>query len=174
MSARGCTWCLPLPPGGRWSPGEFLALSTLMNDRGGRYQISGPNAFYRYGWTDQVPNRLYVYNNRISGDRQIGACGLTLIKVADERLGGVEVVRTPDGIDVVYASKARAWSTRFTIGRGSIAFLEHSTGYVGRWKKTMRSPRISSGYDPIREPGDRRRIGAILEQGVSGSRCSDG
>src|SRR5215471_14271241 len=51
-----------LPPGGRWSPGEFLALSTLMGDRCGRYQISGPNAFYRYGWTDQVPNRLYAYN----------------------------------------------------------------------------------------------------------------
>ena len=43
-----------LPPGGRWSPGEFLALTTLMNDRGGRYQISGPNTFYRYGWTDQA------------------------------------------------------------------------------------------------------------------------
>src|SRR5262245_48427065 len=35
-----------LPPGGRWSPGEFLALSTLMSDRGGRYQISGLNAFH--------------------------------------------------------------------------------------------------------------------------------
>jgi predicted transcriptional regulator of viral defense system len=30
-----------LPPGGRWSPGEFLALSTLMGDRDGRYQLSG-------------------------------------------------------------------------------------------------------------------------------------
>jgi predicted transcriptional regulator of viral defense system len=97
-----------LPPGGRWSPGEFLALSTLMSDRGGRYQISGPNAFYRYGWTDQVPNHLYVYNNRISGDRQIGAAALTFIEVAHERLGGVEIVRIPEGIDVVYASKARA------------------------------------------------------------------
>ncbi len=97
-----------LPPGGRWSPGEFLALSILMKDRGGRYQISGPNAFYRYGWTDQVPNRLYAYNNRISGDRQIGAVALSLIKVADERLGGIEVARTPDGIDVVYATKARS------------------------------------------------------------------
>jgi predicted transcriptional regulator of viral defense system len=96
-----------LPPGGRWSPGEFVALSTLMSDCRGRYQISGPNAFYRYGWTDQVPNRLYVYNNRISGDRRIGAVTLTFIDVHEERLGGVEVVRIPDGIDVVYASKAR-------------------------------------------------------------------
>ena len=86
-----------LPPGGRWSPGQFLAIATLMNDRGGRYQIAGPNTFYRYRWTDQVPNRLYAYNNRISGDRQIGPIAMTLIKVADDRLGGTEVVRTPDG-----------------------------------------------------------------------------
>ncbi len=97
-----------LPPGGRWSPGEFLALTTLMNDRHGRYQISGPNTFYRYGWTEQVPNRVYAYNNRISGDRQIGPVALTLMKVADDRLGGTEVIHTPEGIDVVYASRARA------------------------------------------------------------------
>jgi predicted transcriptional regulator of viral defense system len=64
--------------------------------------------FYRYGWTDQVPNRLYAYNNRISGDRQIGNLAFTLIKVSDERLGGTDTTRTPDGIDVVYASKPRA------------------------------------------------------------------
>jgi predicted transcriptional regulator of viral defense system len=96
-----------LPPGGRWSPGEFLALTTLMSDQGGRYQISGPNTFYRYGWTEQVPNRTYAYNNRISGDREIGSSTFTLIKVADDRLGGTETVRVPEGVDVVYASRAR-------------------------------------------------------------------
>lgn len=94
--------------GGRWSPGEFLALDALIRDRDGRYQISGPSTFHRYGWTEQVPNRLYAYNNRISGDREMGAAALSLIKVADDRLGGAEVVRTPDGVDVVYATKARS------------------------------------------------------------------
>ena len=97
-----------LPLGGKWSPGEFLALTTLIEDRGGRYQISGPNTFYRYGWTEQIPNRVYAYNNRISGDRQVGPVALTLIQVTDERLGGTEVVRVPEGIEVVYASKARS------------------------------------------------------------------
>src|SRR6516164_3305514 len=69
-----------LPPGGKWSPSEFLALSVLINDRKGRYQLSGPTTFYRYGWTEQVPNRLYAYNNRISGDRKIGPVAITLIK----------------------------------------------------------------------------------------------
>src|SRR5947209_9454111 len=88
-----------LPLGGRWSPGEFAALEALVRDRDGRYQISGPNTFYRYGWTEQLPNRLYAYNNRISGDREIGPVALTLIKVSDARLGGTEVVRSLDNVE---------------------------------------------------------------------------
>ena len=76
-----------LPLGGRWNPGEILALNTLIEDRGGRYQICGPNAFNRYGFDEQVPNRVYAYNNRISGERTVGPVELMLIKVADERLG---------------------------------------------------------------------------------------
>jgi predicted transcriptional regulator of viral defense system len=74
-----------LPPGGKRSPSEFLALATLVEDQGGRYQICGPNAFYRYGWDDQIPNRLYAYNNGISGERRIGSAAMTLIKLTDER-----------------------------------------------------------------------------------------
>ncbi|TDI38256.1 MAG: hypothetical protein E2P02_21005 [Acidobacteria bacterium] len=29
------------------------------------------NAFNRYGFDEQMPNRIYAYNNRISGDRSI-------------------------------------------------------------------------------------------------------
>jgi predicted transcriptional regulator of viral defense system len=97
-----------LPAGGKWSPGEFQALKALIKDQDGQYQICGPNAFYRYGWDDQVLNRVYAYNNRISGERQVGSVLLTLVKVSDERLGSTEVVRTPDGIDVVYSSKSRS------------------------------------------------------------------
>jgi predicted transcriptional regulator of viral defense system len=97
-----------LPAGGKWSPGEFLALQTLIADKNGTYQICGPNAFYRYGWIDQIPNRIYAYNNCLSGERKIGVATLTLIKVATERLGAIEVVKTPGGIAVVYSSKTRS------------------------------------------------------------------
>jgi predicted transcriptional regulator of viral defense system len=114
-----------LPPGGKWSPGEFLALSTLIEDRDGRYQICGPSAFYRYGWDDQLPNRIYTYNNRISGERKIGAVTLTLIKVSDERLGETEKFRTPDGVEAVYSSRIRSlvdavydWSRFGSLPRG--------------------------------------------------------
>jgi len=74
-----------LPLGGAWTPDEALALNTLMADRDGRYQICGPNAFNRYGFSDQIPNPVYAYNNRLSGERTIGAISLTLIKVSDAR-----------------------------------------------------------------------------------------
>lgn len=96
-----------LPLGGSWSPNEALALNTLIEDRKGRYQICGPNAFNHYGFDDQIPNRIYAYNNRISGDRTVGAVALTLIKVADKRLGATEEVQTVEGQTAVYSSRVR-------------------------------------------------------------------
>ncbi len=114
-----------LPPGGKWSPNEFLALNTLIEDQAGRYQVCGPCAFYRYGWDNQIPNRLYAYNNRITGERKIGAVAISLIKLADERLGETETVRTPDGLDAVYSSRVRSlvdavydWSRFDSLPRG--------------------------------------------------------
>jgi predicted transcriptional regulator of viral defense system len=97
-----------LPPGGKWSPGEFVLLDALLKDQQGKYQVCGPNTFNRYGWTEQVPNRIFVYNNRISGERGAGAIRFTLIKVADDRLGATDLVKTPEGIEVPYSSKARS------------------------------------------------------------------
>jgi predicted transcriptional regulator of viral defense system len=96
-----------LPLGGSWSPDAGLALTTLLDDRQGQYQICGPNAFSRYGFSSQVPTRVYAYNNRISGERRIGAVELTLIKVADRRLGDTEQVRTVEGPETVYCSRVR-------------------------------------------------------------------
>lgn len=153
-----------LPPGGRWSPGESLALSTLIDDRGGDYQISGPNAFYRYGWTEQIPNRLYAYNNRISGDRKIAGVALTLIKVADERLGGTEIMRTPEGIDVVYAGKARAlvdavydWS-RFDTLPKAFDWIRREVAKEDGFAADLIQATIEFGNQ-----GSLRRIGSLLE-----------
>jgi predicted transcriptional regulator of viral defense system len=96
-----------LPLGGKWSPDEILALNTLMEDQNGRYQICGPNAFNRYGFDEQIPTRIYAYNNRLTGDRTVGTVALTLIKVADKRLGGTEELKTAEGQRAVYSSRAR-------------------------------------------------------------------
>jgi predicted transcriptional regulator of viral defense system len=154
-----------LPVGGRWNPGEALALTTLIDDRDGAYQITGPNAFQRYGWTEQIPNRVYAYNNRISGDRQIGPMALTLIKVSDDRLGGTEVVRSPDGLDVVYSSRARSlvdavydWSRFDTLPRAYEWVKREVTSDDGFAAELIQTT-IRFGNQ-----GTLRRMGATLEQ----------
>ncbi len=96
-----------LPLGGSWSPDEILAINTLMADRKGKYQICGPNAFNRYGFDSQIPNRIYAYNNKISGLRTIGTVELTLIKVGSKRLGATEISITGENEKAVYSSRLR-------------------------------------------------------------------
>ena len=154
-----------LPLGGTWSPDEGLALNTLMEAQEGRYQICGPNAFNRYGFDEQVPNRIYAYNNRLWGDRRIGSVALTLIKVANKRLGDTEVVETTEGSTAVYSSRARTlldavydWSRFNTLPR---AF---------EWiRKELKAKRVTPAelvsvtlkYGDI---GTIRRVGALLER----------
>jgi predicted transcriptional regulator of viral defense system len=154
-----------LPIGGRWSPGEALALTALIHDRKGRFQICGPNTFHRYGWDEQVPNRTYAYNDRISGDRSVGMVELTLIRVATERLGDTECVVTPENIELVYSSRARSlvdavydWS-RFNS-------LPRAFGWV---RNELAESRVSTA-DVVESAlkfgnqGTIRRIGYLLEE----------
>jgi predicted transcriptional regulator of viral defense system len=158
-----------LPPGGKWSPREFLALTTLIEDQGGRYQVCGPSAFYRCGWDNQVPNRLYAYNNRISGERKVGSAAMTLIKLTDARLGETEVVKTPDGIDAVYSSRVRSlvdavydWSRFNSLPRGYDwirAELTRDPGVAGE------IVRVALQYANV---STLRRLGKLLElEGVT-------
>jgi predicted transcriptional regulator of viral defense system len=153
-----------LPLGGSWSPDEILALNTLMEDSKGRYQICGPNTFNRYGFDEQVPNRVYAYNNRISGDRTIGAVELTLIKVADERLGDTEEVQTAEGWVAMYCSRVRTlmdavydWSRFNSLPRGYDWIRgELAANRVGAAELVAVTLRYG-------DKGTTRRIGALLE-----------
>ncbi len=155
---------LRLPLGGAWTPTEAEVLNVLMEDRKGRYQICGPNAFNLYGFDDQIPNRIYVYNNRVSGDRRVGSLDITFIKVADARMGDTEEVTMADGEKVVYASRTRSlvdaiydWSRFNGVPRG-----------YGWIRRELGTGRVSAGtlvkstlrYGDI---GTIRRVGALLE-----------
>lgn len=154
-----------LPLGGKWSPDEILALNTLMQDVDGRYQICGPNAFNRYGFDEQVPARLYAYNNRVSGERSIGVMRLTLIKVADDRLGGAEEATTREGSVAVYASRARTlvdavydWARFNSLPRG-----------YGWIRRDLGAKRVTPAelVDTTLRYGDigtMRRVGVLLER----------
>ena len=153
-----------IPPGGRWSPGEYLALSTLMEDRAAAYQICGPAAFHRYGWDEQVPSRLHVYNTALSGNRKIGATEFSLIKVASTRLGDTQVVRTPDGIDAIYSSRARSlvdavydWSRFGSLPR-AYAWIRSELAENPKMARQIVTAAIEYG-----NTGTIRRLGKLLE-----------
>jgi len=158
-----------LPLGGAWTPDEALALNTLMADRGGRYQICGPNAFNRYGFSNQVPNRVYAYNNSLSGERTIGAITLMLIKVADARLGDTEESTTREGLVVAYSSHVRTlvdavydWARFGSLPRGYVWIIRE----LGERRVTPAALIATTlRYGDV---GTIRRMGALLEQrGVS-------
>lgn len=154
-----------LPLGASWAPSEILALNTLIGDLKGRYQICGPNAFNRYGYDEQVPNCVYAYNNRLAGERMVGPVQLTLIKVADGRLGSTEETTTANGEPGVFSSRARTlldavydWSRFDTLPRAY------------DWiRKELKAKRVTTAelvavtlkYGDI---GTSRRMGVLLER----------
>lgn len=156
-----------LPLGGAWTPDEALAINTLMRDRGGRYQICGPNAFNRYGFSEQIPNRVFVYNDKISGERAIGAIALTLIKVANTRLGNTEEITTREGQTLIYASRARTlfdavydWSRFDSLPRGF--------NWIRREleKQKVTPAELIDVTIKYGDVGTMRRIGALLEREI--------
>ena len=125
----------------------------------------GANTFNRYGFDDQIPNRVYAYNNRISGQRKVGAVEMTLIQVADERLGDTVEFGPTDGAKAVYASRVRSlvdavydWSRFNGIPRGY------------EWIRLELKAKRVSAAELVRctlrygDTGTIRRMGALLER----------
>ena len=154
-----------LPLGGVWAPDETMVLPTLLEAQSGRYQVCGPNAFSRYGFDEQIPNRIYAYNNRLTGERTIGKISFVFIKVADKRLGDTETVQPAEGRTVVYASRVRTlvdavydWSRFNSLPRG-YAWI----------RDDLRNGRVSTAQlvkTTLRygDTGTIRRMGALLER----------
>ena len=153
-----------MPAGGRWGVSEYLILPKLMAELKGKYQLSGPTAFNYYGYDEQVPNKVYVYNNRISGRRTIGGIEFLFIKVGDSRLGSTKTIKTPEGFKVPMVSRARAlldavydWSRYNTIPRA----------YEWIASSVEKQPDIADGIIDCAlrfgNQGTIRRIGYLLE-----------
>jgi predicted transcriptional regulator of viral defense system len=163
-----------MPAGGRWAVSGYYILSKLMQVLEGQYQISGPNAFNLYGFDDQVPNRIYVYNDRIFGEKEIGGTDFVFIKTDVKRLGSTKSLKTPDGIDAVMATKTRAlvdavydWSRYNTLPR--------AYGWIAETLK--RDPDVADKLidDTLKysNKGTTKRIGYLLAQlGIVDDRLS--
>ena len=152
-----------LPFGGLWTPDEALVLNTLMGERGGRYQVCGLNAFNYYGYDEQVPARIYAYNDVISGERTVGAITLNLIKVDRRRLGDTVRVKTQKG-PVIYPTRVRTlvdavydWARFDTLPRAYKWIRDDlRTGKVS-------APALAECTLRFGDVGTVRRLGALLE-----------
>ena len=164
-----------LPAGGRWTVSGYYILSKLMEVMKGQYQISGPNAFNFYGFDDQVPSRIYVYNDKLFGEKEIGGTDFVFIKTDAKRLGSTKSLKTPDYIDTVMASKTRAlvdavydWSRFNTLPR--------AYGWIT--EALQKEPEITDNLisDTLKygNKGTTRRIGYLLAQlSISNDRLSE-
>jgi predicted transcriptional regulator of viral defense system len=160
-----------LPAGGRWNPSESVVLPALMKAIKGQYQISGPTAFNKYGFDDQVANSVFVYNDRLSGTRQIGSTQYVFIRVAKDRLGEAEKVKTPDGGDLYYSSRPRTlvdalydWSRFNGIPRG-FSWIRQNLQ-----KGTITAGELARITVRFGNQSTLRRLGLVLEkEGVSAS-----
>jgi predicted transcriptional regulator of viral defense system len=154
-----------LPLGGIWTPDEATAINALMADRNARYQITGPKAFNRYGYSEQLPSLTTIYNDALSGERHIGSVTLKLIKVSRDRLGSVEKVRTPTGEPLVFSSRARTlvdavydWSLFDSLPQ---AYDWIRNDFVAGRVTADELARVAVLFGNM---GTIRRIGVILEQ----------
>jgi predicted transcriptional regulator of viral defense system len=161
-----------LPLGGVWNPGEAVILRELMRAcDDGRCQFCGWPVFNRYGFTEQVPARISVYNNRIYGPRTIAGREFTFIKVPDRRLGGTEPEKSPGGEKSLMPTRARAlidavvdWS-RFGTLPDALGWIRETVS-----KDPGMTDRIADAAGRFGNQGTIRRIGYILEQtGLSDS-----
>jgi len=153
-----------IPAGGKYSPGTALILQKLMEEEKGRYQICGPPAFNFYGFDDQIPSVTYLYNNRISGKRSIGSLAFQFIKVADERLGAINAVRTREDIEMIYSSRAR---TLMDAVYDWYRFNSLPRGYEWIKEEVKNEPKFASEFiDVTAKYGNVatiRRIGYLLD-----------
>lgn len=154
-----------LPLGGKWSPDEILALNTVVADASGRYQICGPNAFNRYGFDEQIPTRIYAYNDKLSASLTIGKVELSLIEVASARLGDTEETKTSQGWSAVYSSRVRTlvdavydWSRFNSLPRGYDWIRKELA------KKRVDAAQLIATTLKYGDKGTIRRVGALLER----------
>jgi predicted transcriptional regulator of viral defense system len=154
-----------LPLGGVWTPDDAMAIDALMGDKGAGYQITGPSAFSRYRFDEQIPSRIFMYNDALSGEREVGGVRMTLIKVSPERLGDAEQVDSPSGPTLVYSSRVR---TLVDAVRDWARFDSLPRAY--RWiREEIEAERITPGElarSTIRygNRGTIRRVGALLDR----------
>lgn len=155
---------LRLPPGGRLSFSEYYMLAKFMEVEGANYQISGQTVFNQYGFDEQVPNRIFAYNDRISGRREIGGFWFDFVKTTPERLGGSYLLKESTGLKIPVATREKTlvdavydWPRFNTLPR-AFSWIVSSLKEDRRLRARLIETAIKCGNRAVI-----RRIGCLLE-----------
>ncbi len=77
-------------PGGKWAPNEFIVVKYWMGDR--RYYIGYYTMYNYWGFTDQLPQVIYVLNTGVSCKKKIGAVRYEAVKIKKNRFYGIKKI----------------------------------------------------------------------------------
>jgi len=75
-----------MPPGGKWQPESLYIVSHFMALYEAKYYVGGLYAFNHYGLSEQIPNIITVYNDKLSGRKKLGNLAVQLIKTASKKI----------------------------------------------------------------------------------------
>lgn len=93
------TYVVPeyIPPGGKWQPDPKYLVSCLMAVTNAQYYISGFYAFHYHGLTEQIPNLITVYNDKLSAKKKLGKLNVQLIKIKKDGIGDLKTIHVARG-----------------------------------------------------------------------------
>lgn len=121
-----------LQPGGYWQPNEFYIIAKYMETLDAKYYIGGLSALHHYHLTEQIPNQLVVYNDKISRKKKFGKLAVQFIKVSTDNIEGITEFNLPNNQVVNLASLARTildavndWKRYQTLPSAYLWITEH-------------------------------------------------
>src|SRR3990167_1860819 len=92
-----------IPPGGFLRPSEYYVIAKYMEVQNAKYYVSGLAAFNYHGLSHQIANQYVVYNNKISGLKNIDQIAIRFIKTSEKNITGTHLI-TIKNINVPIAS----------------------------------------------------------------------
>lgn len=96
-----------IPPGEKWQPETLYLIYQYMRLYDANYYISGLYAFNYYGLSEQIPNQVTIYNDRLSLRKKLGVLNVILVKVDATRIGKIKKIQSKSGGEVSIATCGR-------------------------------------------------------------------
>ncbi len=98
-----------LPPGKLWKPSAYLVLACYMEWLKAKWQITGWDAFARYGFSTQISQKVFLYNDKLSGEFLVAGSKFVFIKIPVKKIGfRKSYIISESNLKLFFSSKARA------------------------------------------------------------------